>query len=156
MWGAAIAVAGQHDGARRVGEQLAEANSALADFQVQLLHQASMARLGQMAAGAVHEMNNPLAVICGRSQMLTLTLPPGNKGHKAAKVIFAEAQRLSNLITSLHMFADAQQLAAAHGGRIKLRSALGKGTTPTMILPMDSPTWKGTFPIIPDRRERTG
>ena len=50
-WGGAIASAEQHDGARRLGEQLAEANGALAEAQDKLLRQESMARLGEMAAG---------------------------------------------------------------------------------------------------------
>lgn len=105
-WGSAVAAAAQHDGARRLGEQLAEANSALADAQDRLLRQASMARLGEMAAGAAHEMNNPLAVISGRSQLLSMSLKPGGKEHDAAMTIYREAHKLSDLITSLHLFAD--------------------------------------------------
>ncbi len=105
-WGSAIAAAGQHDGARRMGEELAEANRALAEAQDKLLHTESMARLGEMAAGAAHEMNNPLAVISGRSQLLSISLPPGTKEQKAAQTIFEQAHRLSDLITSLRMFAD--------------------------------------------------
>ena len=108
-WGAAIAGAAQHDGARRLGEELAQANSALADAQDQLLRHASMARLGEMSAGAAHEMNNPLAVISGRSQLLSMALQPGSNEHKAAQTIFQEAHRLSDLITCMRMFADPPQ-----------------------------------------------
>jgi putative nucleotidyltransferase with HDIG domain len=105
-WGAAIAAAGQHEGARRLGEQLAEANSALAEAQDRLLKQQSLARLGEMAAGAAHEMNNPLAVISGRSQLLTMALPNRTKERQAAQTIFEAAHRLSDLISALRMFAD--------------------------------------------------
>jgi signal transduction histidine kinase/HD-like signal output (HDOD) protein len=105
-WGAAIAAATQHDGARRLGEELAAANNALADAQDRLLAAESMARLGEMAAGAAHEMNNPLAVISGRSQLLAMSLSPGSKEQSAAQTVFEQAHRLSNLITSLRMFAD--------------------------------------------------
>ncbi|MEM6394230.1 MAG: HDOD domain-containing protein [Planctomycetota bacterium] len=108
-WGAAIAAASQHDGARRLGEQLAEANTALQDAQDTLLKQASMARLGEMAAGAAHEMNNPLAVISGRSQLLSMSLEAGSKNQAAAQQVFREAHRLSDLITCLHMFAEPPQ-----------------------------------------------
>ena len=108
-WGAAIAAAAQHEGARRLGEQLAEANSALAEAQDRLLRQESMARLGEMAAGAAHEMNNPLAVISGRSQLLSMTLDPGSDAQREAQSIFREAHRLSDLISCLHMFADPPQ-----------------------------------------------
>lgn len=105
-WGAAIASAQQHDGARRLGEELAEANLALATAQDQLTQQESLARLGEMAAGAAHEMNNPLAVISGRSQLLTISLDPSTKEQQAAALIHRESNRLSDLITSLHMFAS--------------------------------------------------
>ena len=112
-WGASIAAAIQHEGAKRLGEDLAEANRALADVnhaladaQAKLLHSESMAHLGEMAAGAAHEMNNPLAVISGRSQQLTTTLSPGSKEQQAAQTIVDQSYRLSDLISAMRMFAD--------------------------------------------------
>ncbi len=105
-WGAAIAAAAQHDGARRLGENLASTNLALAEAQDQLTRQASLARLGEMAAGAAHEMNNPLAVIAGRSQLLAMTLQQGTREQKDAQSVFKESHKLSSLITSLRMIAD--------------------------------------------------
>ncbi len=108
-WGTAIASASQHDGARRLGEDLAESNFALANAHDRLLHSESMARVGEMAAGAAHEMNNPLAVISGRSQLLSMTLPRGTKEHQAALTIVEQAHGLSDLITSLKLFAEPPQ-----------------------------------------------
>ncbi|MEM1355901.1 MAG: HDOD domain-containing protein [Planctomycetota bacterium] len=105
-WGASVAAAAQHEGVKRLGEELAESNQALADAQDRLLRQASLARLGEMAAGAAHEMNNPLAVISGRSQLLSMSLDQGGKHQQSAQLIYQEAHRLSDLITALHMFAD--------------------------------------------------
>ncbi len=105
-WGAAIAAAAQHEGARRLGEELAESNSRLAEAQEKLLRSATMARLGEMAAGAAHEMNNPLAVISGRSQLLTQVLNPGSEEQKTAQRIVEQAHRLSDLISALRMFAE--------------------------------------------------
>lgn len=103
-WGSAIAAAAQHDGARLISEELSEANIALAEAQGRLLQTESMARLGEMAAGAAHEMNNPLAIIAGRAQLLTMTLNQGSRDHQAAQLIFQESHRLSDLITALHLF----------------------------------------------------
>jgi len=105
-WGTAVAAAGQHEGERRLGEDLAEANRALAEAQDRIARQDAMARLGEMAAGAAHEMNNPLAVISGRSQLLSMTLPANSKEAKAARTIYEQSHRLSDLITSLRMFAE--------------------------------------------------
>ena len=38
--------------------------------QAEILRSKTMITVGEMAAGAAHEMNNPLAVISGRSQLL--------------------------------------------------------------------------------------
>ncbi len=103
-WGASVAAAAQHDGAKRLGEELNEANLELAQMQDQLLRTESMARLGEMAAGAAHEMNNPLAVISGRSQLLSMSLAQGSREQQAAQLIYQESHRLSDLITALHMF----------------------------------------------------
>ncbi|MCC5830537.1 MAG: HDOD domain-containing protein [Phycisphaeraceae bacterium] len=105
-WGSAIAAAGQHDGARRLGEQLAEANRALAETQDRLLQRESMARLGEMAAGAAHEMNNPLTIISGRAQLLAGGLKPDTPEQKAAASIVEQSHRLSDLITALRHFTD--------------------------------------------------
>ncbi|MEM9884132.1 MAG: HDOD domain-containing protein [Planctomycetota bacterium] len=105
-WGNAIAAAAQHAGAKRLGEDLAAANAALAAAQQRLTHAESLARLGEMAAGAAHEMNNPLAVISGRSQLMGMALPAGSDHQKSAQMIFREAHRLSDLISCLRLFAD--------------------------------------------------
>ena len=140
-WGAAVAAARQHAGARHLGEQLAELNAALADAQDRAAASESLARLGEMAAGAAHEMNNPLSVIAGRSQLLTLTLPEASRDRAAALAIFREAHRLSDLITSLRMFADPPvadrkptDLAAVVQGVVdKVRKSLEKQDRPFTV-----------------------
>lgn len=105
-WGTAIAAAAQHEGARQLGDQLAEVNRTLAEAQQELVEQATMARLGALASGAAHEMNNPLTVISGQSQRL-LDMVVGNLAQqRAASSIVEASERLSGLITSLHEFAD--------------------------------------------------
>ncbi len=121
-WGVAIAAANQHEGAKRLGEQLADANTQLAAAQDGLTRAQTMARLGEMAAGAAHEMNNPLANIAGRAQLLTMRLDKNSKEHQSAQTIFREAHRLSDLITSLRMFADPPR---AHRQATVLSTVLG-------------------------------
>lgn len=104
-WGAAVAAAAQHEGARRLGERLADANRQLAETQEELAEAQSLARLGQMAAGAAHEMNNPLCVISGRAQLLAQRLDAGRE-REDAKSIAKAAGQLSDLITNLKLIAD--------------------------------------------------
>jgi signal transduction histidine kinase len=90
----------------RLAEQLVDASRVVAEAQNRMAESQSMARLGQFAAGAAHEMNNPLAVISGRSQMLASRL--GDSPDAAdARAVADAAGRLSELITSLHLLADA-------------------------------------------------
>lgn len=104
-WASAIAAAARHDSARRLGERLAEANRALSAAQDRLAESDAMVRLGQMAAGAAHEMNNPLTVISGRAQLL-LEAATEESVRSAAGAIVESSHRLSDLITALHVFAD--------------------------------------------------
>lgn len=103
-WAAAIDSAHGHERSRDLGEQLADRNRALAETQQLLTEAESMARLGEMTAGAAHEMNNPLTVISGRSQVLALKLA-GSDHEAAAQALHDAAQDLSELITALHMIA---------------------------------------------------
>lgn len=104
-WASALAAAAQHDGARRLGEQLADANRRLAQAQSALVEARSMARLGELASGAAHEMNNPLTVISGNAQLLATRLAD-HENVERARGIAQAASQLSDLITSLHLFAD--------------------------------------------------
>lgn len=104
-WGSAIAAGTQHEGAKRLGEQLVQANRELVEAQDHLAQVKTMAALGQLASGAAHEMNNPLTVISGRSQMLLNTLI--DPQHQTmARQIAMQAHRLSDIITALRLFAD--------------------------------------------------
>lgn len=103
-WAAAIAAAAQHEGARRLGEQLAEANRHILQAQSRLAELESMGRLGELAAGLAHEMNNPLTVISGRGQLLAARLESAET-RQAARAIVEASQRLTDLVSSLHFFA---------------------------------------------------
>ncbi len=104
-WGSAIAAAAQQESSRRMGERLAAATRSLSEAQQRLSETESMARLGEMAAGAAHEMNNPLTVISGRAQILAgADLSGADK--TAAQAIVEAARSLSDLITSLRLLAD--------------------------------------------------
>ncbi len=104
-WGSAIAAAAQHQGAKRLGEALAETNRMLTGAQDELTRSKALAALGEMAAGAAHEMNNPLAIISGRSQLLARQLDdPKLKG--MAQQIVDRSHELSGMITALRSFAE--------------------------------------------------
>ncbi len=104
-WGSAIAAAGAIEHARGMSERLASAARELEQAQAQLTEAQALSRLGEMAAGAAHEMNNPLTVIRARSQLLVRRLT--NAGDRAAAEAIAQgSSQISDLITSMHLLAN--------------------------------------------------
>jgi len=104
-WAAALQAAAAFETGDRIGERLAEVNRSLAEVQQRLTERESMARLGEMSAGAAHEMNNPLTVIRGRSQLLVSRLE--DEANRAAARSIAEASaHLADLIESVHLLAS--------------------------------------------------
>jgi putative nucleotidyltransferase with HDIG domain len=103
-WGLSLRTAQIREEARSLAEQLAEANRQLHTAQSEILRSKMMVSIGEMAAGAAHEMNNPLAVISGRSQLLASQLT--DPKHKAAAhLVHEQSHRLSAIITELMDFA---------------------------------------------------
>ncbi len=104
-WAAAVQAAASYEHGERLGERLAEMNRSLAEVQQRLTERESMAKLGEVSAGAAHEMNNPLTVIRGRSQLLVGRLTE-DADRAAARSIADAAAHLANLIESLHLLAS--------------------------------------------------
>jgi signal transduction histidine kinase len=103
-WSLALRTAQIREEARSLAEQLADANRQLHTAQSEILRSKMMISIGEMAAGAAHEMNNPLAVISGRSQLLASQLTDA-KHKAAAHLIHEQSHRLSSIITELMDFA---------------------------------------------------
>lgn len=103
-WTSAIMSAAQQEGASRLTEALAETTRTLGETQQQLAEAQSMARLGELTAGAAHELNNPLTVISGRAQLLSVKLNEPSLREHAAQIAGA-ATRMSDLVTRLHLVA---------------------------------------------------
>lgn len=106
-WTLALRSAQIREESRDLAEQLAEANRRLKDVESEILRGRMLITVGEMAAGAAHEMNNPLAVISGRSQLLAQQLSDP-KFKAAAQLIFEQSHRLSAIITDLMEFAQPQ------------------------------------------------
>jgi len=103
-WGLALRTAQIREEARTLSEQLAEVNRKLQSAQAEILRSRTMITVGEMAAGAAHEMNNPLAVISGRSQLLARELSDVRQ-KAAAELIHTQSHRITDIITELMDFA---------------------------------------------------
>lgn len=103
-WSLALRTCQIREESRTLSEQLAETNRQLQSAQSEILRSRTLITIGEVAAGAAHEMNNPLAVISGRSQLLASELSdPRQKS--MAQLIADQSQRLSDMITDLMDFA---------------------------------------------------
>lgn len=90
--------------AQKLTEELADINARLIASQTQLTQMRSLGMIGEMAAGAAHELNNPLAVISGRAQMLNRPDAPEDV-QRAASLISEHAHRASEIVSELMEFA---------------------------------------------------
>ncbi len=103
---ASFVLAGAVERARadELAESLAAASRQLAETREALAEADALAAVGEMAAGAAHEINNPLAVIAGRAQLLAERVR-AKKDREAANLIAQKAQEISDIITDLLAFA---------------------------------------------------
>jgi signal transduction histidine kinase len=74
-------------------------------LQSQLMHTEKLASLGQLAAGAAHEINNPLTAILGYSDLLIEESTAGERARGLGEKIREQARRTRDLVTNLSSFA---------------------------------------------------
>ncbi len=82
---------------------LARLNDLQTRFQAVLEHE-KIEALAEFAAGAGHEINNPLANISGRAQLLLRDEPHPQRRRELATIV-AQAQRAHEMIADLRLFA---------------------------------------------------
>ena len=85
-------------------EELAEANRHLMSAQDRELEQRNVTSMSEMAAGAAHEINNPLAIISGRAQQLAAAEQDAAR-REMLGIIVQQAGRASDIILELRQFA---------------------------------------------------
>jgi two-component system, NtrC family, sensor histidine kinase HydH len=91
---------------QELAETLAETNRRLEQAQAEARRSERLAALGQLSAGLAHEIRNPLGVIKGSAEMLTLKLGESNPlATELAGYISTETNRLSALVTRFLDFA---------------------------------------------------
>ncbi len=104
VWAECLASAITREKQAHMSEQLAQSLRELEDSKEQLADAHAMAHLGEMTAGAAHEMNNPLTVIRGRSLLLEATLQD-ESDLQSARAIAKAAEDLSTLVLRMHEIA---------------------------------------------------
>jgi signal transduction histidine kinase len=85
-------------------EQLAQTGRLLQEAQQELLQKRSLATVGEMACGAAHEINNPLAVVVGRAEYLAKSEERPER-RDILNTIAAQGREITRIITELMEFA---------------------------------------------------
>lgn len=104
MAATAISYAHRQQQHRSLAEQLAQVNRQLRQSQEELLQKRNLAAAGEMACGAAHEINNPLAVMVGRADMLGSN-EPDEQRRAMAETIARKGHEITEIITELVEFA---------------------------------------------------
>ncbi|MGC1658558.1 MAG: HAMP domain-containing sensor histidine kinase [Candidatus Acidiferrales bacterium] len=74
-------------------------------LQSHFVQSEKLASLGQLAAGAAHEINNPLTAIMGYADVLTVEYPPPSRPNTIGEKIREQARRTKDLVNNLLSFA---------------------------------------------------
>ncbi len=88
------------DELRDQSEELARSGRRVEQAERQLFHKERLASVGRLAAGAAHEVNNPLTIISGHAQLLLSELEPG-KAKRRLEEINRQVERISDITSNL-------------------------------------------------------
>lgn len=91
-----------------LAERFVQVMSNLRQARAELARQQSLAGLAEMAAGAAHELNNPLSVISGRAQLLLSAEDDENKKQMLFQ-IQQRADEITHIVSDLLAFARPAQ-----------------------------------------------
>jgi signal transduction histidine kinase len=92
------------DAKERLADDLLAVNRQMHELEQKLLETRCMAALGELAAGAAHELNNPLAIISGRAQLLR-DQEKEPETRKALDIVIEQTHNASEIISDLMEFA---------------------------------------------------
>jgi signal transduction histidine kinase len=86
-------------------QELTRAYEELDQAQQQIIQSKKLAAIGELAAGVAHEINNPVGVILGFSQLLQRRIPPDDSFTEPLATIERESLRCKQIVQNLLDFA---------------------------------------------------
>jgi signal transduction histidine kinase len=86
-------------------EKLLSVLDELGRTQAQLVHSEKLASLGVLAGGVAHEINNPLMVILGRTELMLMDQGLDERAQQSLETISHETERIARIVEGLLTFA---------------------------------------------------
>ncbi len=102
--------------------QLEEKNLLLVRTQEELVRAAKLADIGILASGVAHEINNPLAIIRGNTELLQMAIPGEDPSREEVDTIAQQVERMERIVGGLLQFARQEQRRL---GRVNINRVLG-------------------------------
>jgi two-component system NtrC family sensor kinase len=85
--------------------ELEEKNRLLVKTREELLRKEKLAAIGELAAGVAHEINNPLAIIRGNTELLQMSVPEEADNRDEVETIYQQVGRIERIVGNLLRFA---------------------------------------------------
>ena len=85
--------------------ELEEKNRLLVQTREELMRAEKLAAIGELAAGVAHEINNPMAIIRGNTELLQLSVPEDASNREEVDTIFQQVKRVERIVSNLQKFA---------------------------------------------------
>jgi PAS domain S-box-containing protein len=89
---------------KRAEKALQAKNEQVKVVSQQLWQAAKLATMGELAASIAHELNNPLATVSLRAEMLQARFSPDEPESRSIQIIDSEIKRMSSLVANLLQF----------------------------------------------------
>jgi two-component system NtrC family sensor kinase len=89
--------------------ELEEKNRLLVKTREELVRAEKLAAIGELAAGVAHEINNPMAIIRGNTELLQMSIPPKADNREEVDTIFQQTGRVERIVANLLRFARQEQ-----------------------------------------------
>ena len=90
-------------------DELEEKSYLLVKAQQDLSKAERLAAIGELAAGVAHEINNPLAIIRGNSELVQMALPPESGCQEELSIITGAVGRVERIVANLLRFARSEK-----------------------------------------------
>ena len=78
----------------------------LLDVHDRLLRADNLARVGELAAGVAHEINNPIGIIAATAEYLKMCTEPGDDRLEEIDAIYKEAMRCKDIVQQMLTYAN--------------------------------------------------